>query len=81
MTKVSFDIPKGSLDQAAKARIAELEKDLKNALNREKKLKEKVLAMQNEVRVAKLATQKFHAVVEELRFEDQYESLFIGDYA
>lgn len=48
MAKVEFDIPKNLIDEAAKKKIAELERKLKNAENREKRLKEKLSEIDNQ---------------------------------
>lgn len=53
MTSIEIDIPDSVLETSAKEQIAKLEKDLKNALERERKLKVRLAKYQGEEKLDK----------------------------
>jgi len=79
--EIMIEIPDDVIETHIQKKIAKIEKELEKALKREERAKKKIKEMEYEVQIAKEATQKFHNVIEDLRWHEQYVSLFIGDYA
>lgn len=75
MAKVDIEIPNEILELAARDRIAQLEKDLKNALERERKLKVKVKTYKEredgENRVRRELNEFVEKIADDLGLHDQ----------
>lgn len=78
MAKMNVDIPDKLLDTTSKERIKELERKLKNAENREEKLKKKLREGESKIRTANQVLQSLNVVLEEIRWMDGFEELRYG---
>ena len=79
MAKVNFEIPDKVIDEASKKRIKDLERQLKNAENREKKAKDKLAEQEYKLELAQTVLNRFRTIIEELQYEEEYADLFRRD--
>lgn len=66
MPKVEVEIPDEAVSAEVRVKIAQLEKDLKNALNRERRLKDKVKELEANEKTVKIILGRLENIADEL---------------